>query len=229
MYLHSQMRLPGVIVKFIENLSALFLSPFFFHMNPQERRRRVPLNIRIRKLREGKIRDLYEQMQSSIHEREKLLDQLPGEQETILKLQCYWLELNGCDHLSKRMFKTIPLNSIIRISYSPSSEPVTCIICKGDDLLMSAEVGGSSVLEFHVLIPGIYHIYTKQTHWFLNVPTENKLNMLYPSLYKDLEDSANLHLTSMNMEGNLPLVFVERLRRQCFPQVGYYYRFYRHF
>ena len=55
----------------------------------------------------------------------------------------------------------------------------------------------------------------------IEVLSERKLSMISPSLASELEASANLHLGDIHLEGNLPLVTVERLRRQSIPEAGY--------
>lgn len=51
-------------------------------MPRNKRKPRIPINERIKKIKNPKILDLFNEMQSSIHEREKRLNMCPGEQET---------------------------------------------------------------------------------------------------------------------------------------------------
>ena len=70
-------------------------------------------------------------------------------------------------------------------------------------------------------MPGDYVVRIGKVASVIEVLSERKLSMISPSLASELEASANLHLGNIHLEGNLPLVTVERLRRQSIPEAGY--------
>lgn len=189
-------------------------------MPRNKRKPRIPINERIKKIKNPKILDLFNEMQSSIHEREKRLNMCPGEQETMAKLQCYWVEVKKCVNYQSSPY-TFPQYTVARIPCFTASSPQTCAVIYRDAVILETPIGGSSITEFSFVMPGDYVVRIGKVVSVIEVLSERKLSMISPSLASELEASANLHLGDIHLEGNLPLVTVERLRRQSIPEAGY--------